>query len=123
GSIDHTFGGPAPTIAEPQRRAGYSANPFVITSISPRVTSIDQLYSMAIQADGKIVLGGSTQTPFDFIPSGYFAPEFALQRYNTDGSLDDGSGNDLTPDDQFGSNGNGNVQTKLGDNDAISAVA
>jgi uncharacterized delta-60 repeat protein len=52
------------------------------------ITSTDQVRAVAIDADGKIVLAGST---FD-VPNLDFTPAFALQRYNSDGSLDDGFG-------------------------------
>jgi uncharacterized delta-60 repeat protein len=64
GSVDTTFG----------------TNGFVVTSIGP---SIDTPNAISVQSDGKIVVGGSaisaTGTLFDF----------ALARYNADGSLDD----------------------------------
>jgi uncharacterized delta-60 repeat protein len=41
----------------------------------------DIAYSMALQADGKIVLAGSTE-------DAYYDNDFALARYNPDGSLD-----------------------------------
>jgi uncharacterized delta-60 repeat protein/uncharacterized repeat protein (TIGR01451 family) len=53
---------------------------------------------VVIQSDGKIVVGGYTiesETGFDF----------ALARYNTDGGLDDGTGDDSTPGDDFGGDG------------------
>jgi len=63
GSVDTTFG----------------TNGIVVTSIGP---GIDTPNAISVQADGKIVVGGSalsaTGTTFDF----------ALARYNADGSLD-----------------------------------
>jgi uncharacterized delta-60 repeat protein len=44
------------------------------------LSSSDQAYSMAIQADGKIVLGGSAYSAS--------STDFALVRYNTNGTLD-----------------------------------
>jgi uncharacterized delta-60 repeat protein len=44
------------------------------------VGAFDQLYSVAIQADGKIVVAGASDSGSNF--------DFALVRYNTDGSLD-----------------------------------
>lgn len=52
---------------------------------------------IAVQADGKIVVGG-----YGTITSGN---DFALVRYNGDGSLDDGSADDSTPGDSFGTGG------------------
>jgi uncharacterized delta-60 repeat protein len=53
--------------------------------------------AVAIQADGKIVMGG--------VMGGGAAGDFALIRYNTNGSLDDGSVSDSTPGDSFGVGG------------------
>ncbi|MGH9890722.1 MAG: delta-60 repeat domain-containing protein, partial [bacterium] len=53
--------------------------------------------ALALQADGKIVLAGQSG------PEG--AEQFAIARYNPDGSLDDGSPADSTPGDEFGVNG------------------
>lgn len=50
-------------------------------------------HALAIQADGKLVLAGSSNN------------DIALARYETDGHLDDGSRNDITPNDRFGSGG------------------
>jgi uncharacterized delta-60 repeat protein len=48
--------------------------------------SEDEAFAVAVQADGKIVLaGGAVDNP-------RFLPNFALARYNTDGSLDSGFG-------------------------------
>lgn len=46
----------------------------------------DLILAMAIQADGKIVVAGYAQTISDY--------DFALARYNVDGSLDDSFGSD-----------------------------
>ncbi len=57
--------------------------------ITPVGTSDEVVYSMAIQADGKIIVAGGSSGPSpDFISS------FALARYNSNGSLDNtfGSG-------------------------------
>ncbi|BAZ49482.1 hemolysin-type calcium-binding region [Nostoc sp. NIES-4103] len=54
----------------------------VITSIN---TNTDEGYSLGIQFDGKIVVAGSTYNGSDY--------DFALIRYNFDGSLDDNFGN------------------------------
>ena len=53
--------------------------------------------AVAIQADGKIVMGG--------VMGGGGAGNFALIRYNTNGSLDDGSVTDSTPGNSFGVSG------------------
>ncbi len=79
----------------------------VMTNISTTngVKSGDSANGVIVQEDGKIVVGGETTTssggPYDAF----------LVRYNTNGSLDDGSPNDATPGDSFGSHGI--VQTHL----------
>ena len=62
GTLDNTFG----------------TGGIVITSLD---TIRDRGNSLAIQSDGKIILGGSTS-------ENYTAYDFALARYNNDGSLD-----------------------------------
>jgi uncharacterized delta-60 repeat protein len=64
----------------------------------------DNISCIAIQSDGKIVVGGSS-----FFADGY---DFALARYNTDGSLDNSF------------DGDGKLTTIIGDqNDRISSIA
>jgi uncharacterized delta-60 repeat protein len=63
--------------------------------------SYDGIWSsgtIALQADGKIVVAGYSN-------QGATRNDFALARYNTDGSLDDGTAGDTTPGDVFGSGG------------------
>ena len=57
----------------------------VLTDLTPSTVSYDHALAVALQRDGKIVAGGSTSslTPLDF----------ALVRYNPDGSLDASFGN------------------------------
>ncbi len=45
----------------------------------------DEANSIAIQGDGKIVVGGSSRNTLG-------NPQFAIARYNTDGTLDSGFG-------------------------------
>src|SRR5262245_46841521 len=63
----------------------------------------DEARAVALQADGKIVAAGT----------GLVQPNtdtgFLVVRYNTDGSLDDGSPSDSTPGDSFGSGGKATV--------------
>lgn len=67
----------------------------------------DAAYAMTVQADGKIVLVGQTNTFGSFI-------DFAVARYNADGSLDSG----------FGGNHNGKLVVDFaGDFDQASDVA
>src|ERR1051326_5088429 len=69
----------------------FNGTGIVITDISG---NHDQAYSVAIQSDGKIVVAGES-----YIGSGW---DFALARYNTDGSLDTSL------------NGTGKVTTHIG---------
>lgn len=71
--------------------------------------------AMALQADGKIVIVGGDVG----IGTGV---DFAVARFNSDGSLDDGSANDATPGDSFGT-GFGRVTTDFGDDDSGRGVA
>jgi uncharacterized delta-60 repeat protein len=57
----------------------------------------DFAQGVILQADGKIVAAGDTVSGV--------GSEFALARYNSDGSLDDGGPNDSTPGDFFGKGG------------------
>lgn len=69
----------------------------VITDIIPANT--DEAHSVLIQPDCKIVAGGTTQTPA-------FTANFALVRYNTNGSLDTTFGTNgkvVTPNFKVGS--------------------
>ncbi len=70
--------------------------------------------AVAIQADGKIVLGG-------FVGSGN-AGNFALARYNDDGTLDDGSMTDSTVGDSFGTGGTV-ITDYFGKRDVINSLA
>jgi uncharacterized delta-60 repeat protein len=80
GSLDTTFGSGGKVITEFSNSAGQ--------------VSADQAFDMAIQNDGKIVLAGWT-----FINNSGTS-DFALARYNIDGSLDSsfGSGGKVTTD-------------------------
>jgi uncharacterized delta-60 repeat protein len=80
GSLDTTFGSGGKVITEFSNSAGQ--------------VSADQAFDMAIQNDGKIVLAGWT-----FINNSVTS-NFALARYNIDGSLDSsfGSGGKVTTD-------------------------
>ncbi len=81
----------------------------VVTDLSGNDSAAD----MAIQLDGKIVVAGTTDRDGDF--------DFVVVRYNTDGSLDDGTVTDLTPGDMFGQDGT--VTTDLGGDDVATALA
>lgn len=67
----------------------------VITYNSPSEGGINDVI---IQPDGKVLTVGAG-------PSGDDLPDFFVARYNTDGSLDDGTVNDLRPGDSFGTGG------------------
>jgi len=62
---------------------GFGSGGIVVTDFSGGGSN-DQARSMAIQTDGKIVVGGFSNADGDF--------DFALSRYNSDGSLDIGFG-------------------------------
>ncbi len=70
--------------------------------ITPIGSSIDYAYSAAIQSDGKIVAAGGSQ-------SGNF--DFAVVRYNADGTLDTSFG------------GTGKVTTQVGSSSGAGSVA
>lgn len=76
--------------------SGFGTNGKVATDFTSR---IDFALTVGFQSDGKIVAVGESDSN-DFT-NGYFA----VARYNTDGSLDDGSPNDNTPGDSFGTAG------------------
>jgi uncharacterized delta-60 repeat protein len=60
----------------------------------------DNIFDIEIQGDGKIVVAGKGYLDGDTGNHPYF-----VARYNTNGGLDDGSANDATPGDSFGSAG------------------
>ncbi|MFN2508228.1 MAG: hypothetical protein ABR589_05595, partial [Chthoniobacterales bacterium] len=70
--------------------------------------------AIALQNDGKIVVVGGRVV----INNGV---DFAVARFNSNGSLDDGSANDSTPGDSFGTGGL--VTTDFGDDDNATGVA
>ncbi len=88
--------------AEGKPNPAFPAGGFVTTDVAGRP---DGANAVVVQPDGKIVAAGFAQTsPIDF--------DFALVRYNPDGTLDDSFG------------GDGIVTTDLGnDNDAANGVA
>ena len=86
GSLDLTFGGDGSSA-----RSGIS------------------VLAIALQSDGKIVAAGGDTV----IGTGV---DFAVARFNADGSLDDGSLSDSTPGDSFGPS-DGRNTTDFGDND------
>lgn len=72
--------------------------------------------SIALQTDGKILVGGSTTG---------VAPDpedFAVVRVNSNGSLDDGSGTDSTPTDSFGTNGIARINFSSSEQDEVLAL-
>jgi uncharacterized delta-60 repeat protein len=91
GSLDSTFG----------------ASGKVTTDLFGQV---DAAYAAALQPDGRIVLAGFSGIVAGFGSGGEDAVDFALVRYNSDGSLDK----------SFGSGGK--VVTDFGNNEAIYAV-
>ena len=92
GSLDTTFG-----------KAGYSGLDFD--------NSADYVNDLVVQSDGKIlVLGSSSKTV-----GGVYKQEFALARFNADGSLDTGfgTGGTVVLDPAPGSNDFGQIQTAI----------
>jgi uncharacterized delta-60 repeat protein len=73
----------------------------------------DDASAVALQPDGKIVVGGHSGRPGT-------PHDFAVVRYNADGTLDDGSPSDTTPSDRFGPDGR--VFTDFGGRDEIWSV-
>jgi uncharacterized delta-60 repeat protein len=61
--------------------------------------SDDQAYAVALQTDGRIVVAGGRNVDDDFSPN-----DFALARYNSDGSLDNSFNGDGTVITDFGTN-------------------
>ena len=66
------------------------------------------LFSVAVQADGKIVAGGYSY----YFTGGSYAIQFLVVRFNSDGTLDDSFGG-----------GNGMVTTNFGDWGAVASLA
>ena len=85
--------------------SSFGTEGLVTTDILSRV---DRVSAKAVQPDGKIVVAGSNGPT-----SG--RQDFALVRYNANGTLDDGSASDSTPDDMFSSpfGGAGRVVTEM----------
>src|SRR5262249_54601310 len=94
----------------------FGSDPLLPGSVVTDFGITSQAQSVALQADGKILAAGAVATN-GITP----ASDFALARYNQDGSLDDGGPNDTTPGDSFGSKGK--VQTDfLGGIDTVLSV-
>jgi uncharacterized delta-60 repeat protein len=89
GSLDTTFG--------PNHTGKVTTNISQYTTTDTN-NKRDSAKAVAVQDDGKIVVGGLAWT-------GAGTADAVLVRYNADGSLDDGSANDTTPGDHFGSGG------------------
>ena len=81
GSLDNTFG----------------SNGIVVTQIG---SSYNYAYSLAIQSDGKIVVAGDSYNGINY--------DFAVVRYNSDGSLDNTFGSNGIVTTEFGSDDSGN---------------
>jgi uncharacterized delta-60 repeat protein len=79
--------------------ARYGASGAIDTSfgVGGIVAAVEPVARVLVQPDGKIVTIGTAGAPDD--------ADFAIARYNVDGSLDDGSVNDLTPSDAFAASG------------------
>lgn len=99
GTLDTSFNGP-PFICV----SGIPCNGTLVTDFNG---SDDAARAIAIQPNGKIVVAGTANNGID--------DDFALARYNADGSLDTG----------FGIDGTGKITTGFfsGENDRVSAIA
>ena len=95
--------------------AGGTLDPTFGGDGSSAFSGINAFHAMALQADGKIVIVGGESG----IGTGV---DFAVARFNSDGSLDDGSISDSTPGDSFGT-GFGRVTTDFGDDDSPRGLA
>jgi uncharacterized delta-60 repeat protein len=83
GALDNAFGTKGQVTTNFTRSGGSASH--------------DVPYAIAVEADGKIVLAGQTNSAAN--------PDIGLARYETNGNLDDGSKKDITPADSFGSGG------------------
>ncbi len=80
--------------------------------------SDDFATAVVLQPDGRIVAAGNSVSVLaGTVVDG--SQVFALARYNTDGSLDDGGPADTTPGDRFGSNGLVSTDFAAGDDRAV----
>ena len=70
--------------------------------------------AVVVQGDGKIVAGGGAD-----LSDPNTQVDFALVRYNRDGSLDDGSSLDTTPGDRFGPDGKVTTGFGAGRDDSV----
>ena len=82
----------------------FGANGFVVTPIEQ--FSPEAVYALALQPDGKIIAAGNSSTP------SVFTAQFAVVRYNPNGSLDT----------TFGSGGKAMTDFSTGVNDIIGGV-
>jgi uncharacterized delta-60 repeat protein len=83
--------------------------------------SDDSASSIALQSDSKIIVAGSTFTSFGNFTSALDGYDFALSRYNSDGSLDTTFGNNGKVMTDFGSNDGGKSVTLQSDGKIIVA--
>jgi uncharacterized delta-60 repeat protein len=104
GSLDASFDG------DSTMPTAYPGNGVVTTAIG---SSYDSALALSVQNDGKIVVAGPYFNGFD--------SDFALVRYNTDGSLDTSFDGDTT---MPGYPGNGKITTAIGpSHDVLFAMA
>lgn len=103
GSLDTSFGQGGRVLASPDHDPTGGSDPGRDTSASGS--------TVAVLADGKILVGGSSQSRSDSQAGKYNS--FALMRFNADGS----------PDPTFGALGTGGVMTSMGYNAYASAMA
>jgi uncharacterized delta-60 repeat protein len=97
---------PSPAFGAGELDPSFDGDGKVVTDfVRADRSRVDRAFDVAVQADGKIVAVGVSSR-------GNFAIDFAITRYNLDGSLDS----------TFGG-GDGQVLTDLGGDDSASAVA
>ena len=92
---------------------GFSGDGKVTTAFDGGGSNSDGARAVIVQPDGKIIAAG-------FSDRGSGNNDFALARYNTNGSLDDGGLSDITGGDQFGNGGK--VITGIGGADFANAL-
>ena len=105
GNPDTTFG---------PNQNGTVPNGTVLTDFPGSIRS--EAAALAIQSDGKLVAAGRVNNPANNGRS-----DFAVARYNADGSLDDGTASDSTPGDSFGIGGK--VLDDFGNDEFATALA
>ncbi|MGQ0595597.1 MAG: hypothetical protein ACT4QB_24065 [Gammaproteobacteria bacterium] len=102
-----------------QLDTSFGGDGFVETSFpdSERATA----FAVLVQPDGKIVAGGRAGPDDEDSPL-RDQVDFALARYNVDGSLDDGGPDDTTQGDEFGIDGRVKTDFELGRAEIVASL-